>query len=222
MRVLIVEDDPLLKNSLIRTMQTAGHVVDHSADGETALHMLRSQAYDLLLLDLGLPRMDGLELLEHLRAEHSAIPIPVLILTARDSVEDRVRGLDLGADDYLVKPFSMAELEARVRALSRRGYGHNPIIACGGLTFDSIHRRALVEGTILDLSQKELALLETLLLNMGYVVSKDQMLDRLYGYDEEASPNAIEVCVHRLRKKLEPSGANIRTLRGLGYLLDKA
>jgi two-component system OmpR family response regulator len=219
MRVLIVEDDPLLQDSLARAMRAAGYAADQAMDGESALGMMAEGCFDLILLDLGLPRMDGLAVLSQMRAH--GCRSAVLILTARDGVEDRVRGLDLGADDYLAKPFSLAELEARVRALLRRGQGSGPMIACAGLSFDTVGRRALVEGTPLDLSSRELSVLETLLLRMGKVVGKEQLIESLCAYGEEVSQNAIEVYVHRLRKKLEPAGVAIRTLRGLGYLLDK-
>lgn len=220
MRVLIVEDDPLLQDSLARAMRAAGYAADQALDGESALGMMAAGGFDLVLLDLGLPGLDGLAVLSRLRA--LGCRAPVLILTARDGVEDRVRGLDLGADDYLAKPFSLAELEARVRALLRRGQGSGPTITCAGLGYDTVGRRALVEGVPLDLSSRELAVLETLLLRLGQVVGKEQLIESLCTRDEEVSLNAIEVYVHRLRKKLEPAGVAIRTLRGLGYLLDKA
>jgi len=149
--------------------------------------------------------------------------VPVIILTARDAEEDRVKGLDLGADDYMVKPFSLPELEARVRALLRRGQcGVNPVYTCGALTFDSVGRRAAIRGETLDLTMRELSVLEALMSRIGWVISKEQLLERLYSYSEEASSNAIEVYIHRLRKKIEPAGVTIRTIRGLGYLIDRA
>jgi len=221
MRILIVEDDEILSDSLIRAMAGAGYATDHAADGEHALAMLLDGHYDLAILDLNLPRLDGLAILKQVRVRKPALP--VIILTARDSVEDRVRGLDLGADDYLAKPFSVAELEARVRALLRRGQGGGgATLACGSLTFDSIGRRAMLDGTAVELSARELSVLETLLFRQGKVVSKDQLIESLCAWGEEVTPNAIEVYMHRLRKKLEPGGVAIRTVRGLGYLLDKA
>lgn len=220
MRILIVEDDEILANSLVRAMTCAGYVSDHVADGAQALAMLQDGCHDLAILDLNLPRMDGLMVLRQARAEKRTLP--VIILTARDSVEDRVRGLDLGADDYLTKPFSLAELEARVRALLRRGHGAAVTLACGKLEFDSVGRRATLLGEPVELSARELAVLETLLFRQGKVVSKEQLVESLCGFGEEMSHNAIEVYVHRLRRKLQPGGVDIRTVRGLGYMMDKA
>ena len=149
--------------------------------------------------------------------------VPVIILTARDGVGDRVKGLDLGADDYLVKPFVLAELDARVRALIRRGQcGVNPLYSCGTMTFDSVGRRAAINGEQLELTTRELSVLEALMSRTGWVVSKEQLLERLYSYAEEASGNAIEVYIHRLRKKIESAGVTIRTIRGLGYIIEKS
>ena len=216
-RVLIVEDDPLLQDSLTRAMHAAGYAGDQAGDGELALRLVRGGGFDLVILDLGLPKMDGLQVLREMRGSGSRTP--VLILTARDGVEDRVKGLDLGADDYLTKPFSLAELEARARALLRRGQGGTPLLTCGTLAYDSVGRRATLGNEAVELSQRELSVLETLLFRQGKVVSKEQLIESLCGYSEEVSGNAIEVYVHRLRKKLEPAGVSIRTLRGLGYLL---
>ena len=220
MRILIVEDDEILANGLIRAMTAAGYASDHVADGEQALSMLLDGCYDLAILDLNLPRLDGLMVLRQVRAEKRTLP--VIILTARDSVEDRVRGLDLGADDYLSKPFSLAELEARVRALLRRGQGAAITLCCGNLEFDSVARRASLAGEPVELSARELAVLETLVFRQGKVVSKEQLVESLCTFGEEVSHNAIEVYVHRLRKKLQPGGVDIRTVRGLGYMMDKA
>ncbi len=219
MRVLIVEDDPILQDSLARAMRAAGYATDLAMDGEAALSLLRAGGFDLVILDLGLPRLDGLQVLSRHRAAGHLTP--VLILTARDGVEDRVKGLDLGADDYLTKPFSLAELEARARALLRRGQGGSPHLTCGALDYDTVGRRASVAGEALELSQREVSVLESLLFRQGKVVSKDQLIESLCGYGEEVSANAIEVYMHRLRRKLEPAGVTIRTLRGLGYLMDK-
>ncbi|HEX8978073.1 MAG TPA: response regulator transcription factor [Parasulfuritortus sp.] len=221
MRILIVEDDEVLADSLIRAMAAAGYAADHVADGERALAMLLDGCYDLAILDLNLPRLDGLMVLRQVRAARKAMP--VIILTARDTVHDRVLGLDLGADDYLTKPFSLAELEARVRALLRRGQGGGgTTLNCGTLEFDSVGRRVTLAGEPVELSARELAVLETLLFRQGKVVSKEQLIESLCAWSEEVTPNAIEVYMHRLRKKLESGGVRIRTVRGLGYLMDKA
>jgi two-component system OmpR family response regulator len=222
MRILIAEDDEVLADGLIRCMRQAGYAVDRVASGAEADVLLKGgQTFDLVVLDIGLPQMDGYSVLRNLRSRNSRTP--VIMLTARDQVADRVKGLDLGADDYLVKPFSLEELEARVRALLRRGQcGVNPQLSCGALTFDSVARRAAIDDQPLELTPRELALLEALMLRPGWVVSKEQLLERLYSYAEEASSNAIEVYIHRLRKKTESAGVTIRTIRGLGYILDQA
>jgi two-component system OmpR family response regulator len=203
-------------------MRLSGYAVDCVKDGQAAKTILSGeQPFDLVILDLGLPKVDGFSVLRNLREKNRQVP--VIILTARDAEEDRVRGLDLGADDYMIKPFSLPELEARVRALIRRGQcGVNPVYSCGTLTLDSVGRRAMIDGATLELTTRELSVLEALMLRTGWVVSKEQLLERLYSYSEEASTNAIEVYIHRLRKKIEPAGVTIRTIRGLGYVIDKA
>jgi two-component system, OmpR family, response regulator len=222
MHILIAEDDEVLADGLCRSMRHQGYAVDYVNDGQEADHILRgTQPFDLVILDLGLPRLDGLGVLRNMRERNRQIP--VIILTARDAVGDRVKGLDLGADDYLVKPFILAELEARVRALIRRGQcGVNPVYSCGTMTFDSVGRRASINGEALELTTRELSVLEALMSRMGWVVSKEQLLERLYSYAEEASGNAIEVYIHRLRKKIESAGVTIRTIRGLGYIIEKS
>lgn len=221
MRILIVEDDEVLRDGLCRSMRQAGYAVDFATHGKEAAQLLPDGSYDLVILDLGLPKLDGLSVLKQLRVHNQHVP--VIILTARDGVEDRVKGLDLGADDYLTKPFSLPELEARVRALLRRGQcGTSPVMTCGALAFDSVGRRVDINGEHVELSPRELGVLEILLARVGKVVSKEQLIEHLYGHDEEASSNAIEVYVHRLRKKIESAGITIRTIRGLGYLLDKS
>lgn len=220
MRILIAEDDPLLADGLTRSLRSGEYAVDCVHDGASADHALSTQTYDLAIVDLGLPRLDGFEVLKRLR-RRAATP-PVLILTARDALQDRVRGLDLGADDYMTKPFELPELEARVRALIRRTVaGGNTLIRHGRLALDTTGRRVTVDDQPLDLTARELGVLEVLMLRSGRVVSKDQITEKLYSWNEEVGANAIEVCVHRLRKKIEPAGISIRTIRGLGYLMEK-
>lgn len=219
MRILIAEDDAIIADGLARSLRQGGYAVDWAPNGLEAETALMTVSYDLLILDLGLPKLAGLDVLKRLRARNSAVP--VLILTALDGTGDRVKGLDLGADDYMIKPFELAELEARVRALTRRSAGTAPTIQCGALTYDQNGRVAQIDGQALDLSAREIGLLEVLLTRMGRLVSKDQLVDHLCGWGEEVSHNAIEVYVHRLRKKLEPSGVKIATVRGLGYCLER-
>lgn len=221
MRILIAEDDQVLADGLQRTLRAAGAAVDHVARGDAAdAALLVSDNFDLLILDLGLPGMGGLEVLRRLRARGSRLP--VLILTAADSVEDRVRGLDLGADDYMAKPFALAELEARVRALVRRGNGAaSSLIQHGPLTYDQAGRVVTIDGKMVELSARELSLLEVLLQRAGRLVSKEQLVERLCEWGDEVSNNAIEVYIHRLRKKIERGPIRIATVRGLGYCLEK-
>ncbi|MFZ5487015.1 MAG: response regulator [Pseudomonadota bacterium] len=221
MRILIAEDDQVLADGLLRTLRNSGAAVDHVASGSEADAALMTHTeFDLLILDLGLPRMHGLEVLKKLRGRGSALP--VLILTAADSVEDRVQGLDFGADDYMAKPFSLQELEARVRALTRRKAGAtSSVIRHGPLVYDQAGRVATIDGKMVELSARELGLLEVLLQRAGRLVSKDQLVERLCEWGEEVSLNAIEVYVHRLRKKIERGPIRIATVRGLGYCLEK-
>ena len=221
MRILLAEDDVSLTEGLTHSLRQAGYAVDCVKTGAEADRAASSSEFDLLILDLGLPKMSGLEVLKRLRARQSKVP--VLILTALDGVLDRVRGLDLGADDYLAKPFALNELEARVRALTRRGHaGSSTLIRHGDLTYDQVGKVAEIRGTILELSAREMALLEILLRRAGRMVSKEQLVDHLCEWGEEVSANAIEVYVHRLRRKLEAGGVKIVTVRGLGYRIEKA
>ncbi len=220
MRILIAEDDSILADGLTRSLRNNGYAVDAVSDGVAADSALIAQEFDLLILDIGLPKMSGHDVLSRLRARNSRLP--VLILTAADSIEQRVKGLDLGADDYMAKPFSLSELEARVRALARRGAGGGAtILRHGRLVFDQTGRVALVDDQTLELSAREVSLLEILLTRSGRMVSKNQIVDHLCEWGEEVSSNAIEVYVHRLRKKIEPSGVKIATVRGLGYCLER-
>ncbi|HEU4623067.1 MAG TPA: response regulator [Burkholderiaceae bacterium] len=220
MRILIAEDDNVLADGLQRSLRQGGYAVDCVRDGMDADTALTAQTYDLLILDLGLPRLAGLEVLRRLRARNSHVP--VLILTAADAIDDRVRGLDFGADDYMAKPFALSELEARVRALTRRGAGGGPtLVKHGPLAFDAVGRVAHLHDHPLDLSAREIGLLEVLLQRTGRLVSKEQLVDHLCEWGEEVSNNAIEVYVHRLRKKIEGGGIRIATVRGLGYCLER-
>jgi len=203
MRILIAEDDQVLADGLLRSLRASGAAVDHVASGtEADAALMTNNEFDLLILDLGLPKMHGLEVLRKLRARGSSMP--VLILTAADAIEERVKGLDLGADDYMAKPFALSELEARVRALTRRGMGAtSSTIKHGPLVYDQAGRVATIDGKMVELSARELGLLEVLLQRAGRLVSKDQLVERLCEWGEEVSNNAIEVYIHRLRKKIE-------------------
>ncbi|NNM65848.1 MAG: response regulator transcription factor [Burkholderiales bacterium] len=220
MRILIAEDDQVLADGLTRSLRASHYAVDQVGDGAATDSALQTSEFDLLILDLGLPRLSGFEVLRRLRSRGNTLP--VLILTAADNVEDKVRGLDLGADDYMAKPFELAELEARVRALTRRGMGGaSPTIRHGPLSVDLPGRVVMLDDKVVDLSARELALLEVLLKRTGRLVSKDQLVDHLCVWGEEVSTNAIEVYVHRLRKKIEVGPVHIATVRGLGYCLEK-
>jgi len=215
-RILVVEDDALLAEGLTSVLTRAGHVVEHATTGRHADILLVDEAFDLVVLDVGLPDIDGFEVLRRLRQRHSATN--VLVLTARDAVEDRVRGLDLGADDYLTKPFSVNEFEARVRALLRRGAAPAAAWSVAGMTVDVAAKRIRIDDRPVDLTPREWALLELFLTHPGRVLSKDQIAESLFTFDEQLSANAIEVHVSRLRTKIQPVGAHIRTVRGFGYL----
>ena len=218
MRLLIVEDDLILKDGLERAFIKAGYAVDVISDGDAADKLLSYQAYDVIVLDCGLPKLNGFEVLKRLRVRGNKTP--VLILTALEDTQNRVKGLDLGADDYLTKPFDLEELEARLRALIRRGVsGGSANITFGELSFDTTHRQCFVKETALLLSAREIALLELLMLKAGKVVSKSKILEHLCNWDDEISENAVEVIVSRLRKKLNEFNIEVRTVRGLGYLL---
>ena len=221
MRILVAEDDPLLGEAIAEHLRRGGHAVDWVRDGVAADAALRSESFGIVVLDLGLPRVCGRDVLARMRKRASSAP--VLIITAADAIADRVAGLDAGADDYLVKPFALAELEARVRALIRRSHGRDRnVLVHGALAFDTAARSATVGGDLLELSARELAVLELLLLRSGRVVAKEQFVEHLCGWDQDVTENAIEVYVHRLRRKLEPVGIHVQTVRGLGYYLARS
>ena len=220
MRILIVEDDAALASGIARILESEGHAVDVLASGEQAVLESRQERFDLMILDIGLPGIDGFEVLRRLRA--AGQQVPVLVLTARDALDDRIRGLDIGADDYIAKPFAMPELAARVRALVRRSQAQTgPRIVHGPLTLDTVARRAQLGGEPLELAAREWAVLEVLLARVEKIVSKDSIIQAVANWGEELTPNAIEVYVSRLRSKLESAGVKIRTVRGFGYMLEE-
>ena len=219
MRILLVEDDRMIGESLIHALKSHGYAVDWAEDGQIAEESLATQEYHLVLLDLGLPKQSGLTLLR--KERRRGITTPVLILTARDAVSDRVAGLDAGADDYLLKPFALEELEARMRALLRRKGGNaDPIIEYGKTVLNPATKEIEFKGKKLLLSAREYALMYALMESPGKVVSRGQLEETLYGWNEEVSSNAIEVHIHALRKKL--GNDLIRNIRGLGYLVGKS
>ena len=218
MRLLLIEDDALLGDGIAAGLGQAGHTVDWARDGREAQLALATTTYELVVLDLGLPRLSGLEVLRGLRAKGN--DVPVLILTARDTVEDRVGGLDAGADDYLVKPFALAELNARIRALLRRAHGRSaPVIVCGKLSVDPASQRVVQDGVEIQLSPRECAILVDLLEHRGTALSRARLEEALYGWNQEVESNAVEVHIHNLRKKLGED--LIKTIRGVGYLVRK-
>lgn len=220
MRLLLIEDDPLLADGLARSLKQSGYLVDVAGDGKTAERWLETETFDLCILDLGLPDLDGSTVLQRLRGRKQSLP--VLILSARLALEERVRLLDLGADDYVVKPVALVELEARIRALIRRHQAiADPLISLGRLQLDTVGKRAWLAGNALDLTAREWAALEFLASRVNRIVSKEQITQALYSWDEEITLNAIEKFISRLRSKLEPAGITIRTVRGLGYYLEK-
>ncbi len=219
MRLLLVEDHAELAEWVTKTLRQAGYVLDVLDRGDHADTALLTQSYDLVILDLSLPGLDGLEVLRRFRAREQGAPTPVLILTARGSTEDRVRGLNLGADDYLPKPFDLAELEARIKALLRRSGNLVPTVRIGRLEFDTTTRMTTVDGRALSLTPRELAVLEVLLSRSGRPVAREALFEKVFDFDADARVEAIEIYVSRLRKKLGGAGVAINTLRGLGYLL---
>jgi len=218
MRVLLVEDDELLGDGARAGLLQVGYSVDWLKDGLAAKYALETETFDIIVLDLGLPKLAGLELLRHIRAQ--GIATPVIILTARESVEDKIKGLDAGADDYISKPFDLDELYARIRALLRRRSNRaQPTIAFANLELDPASHTLKREGKLVSLPRREFALLHKLLENTGHVLSRDQLMQSLYSWDEEVDSNTLEVHIHNLRKKLDAD--YIRTIRGIGYMVEK-
>lgn len=218
MRILLAEDDAMIGEAVVQALQDAAFAVDWVQDGPTALSSYKNEDYALLLLDLGLPGVDGLQVLKELR--HQQSELPVIIVTARDAVEDRIRGLDYGADDYLVKPFAAEELLARIRAVIRRRQGSaNPLLTTADLTLDPATRQVTHRNETQLLSAREYAILHALMQRPGGILSRDDLEDRVYGWNEEVSSNAIEFTIHSLRKKLGKSA--IKNVRGLGWMVNK-
>lgn len=223
MRILLVEDNIRLSEAVTENLSRAGFEIDPVADGESALAVLANQNYDLVILDLGLPDMDGMEVLQTLRTGKNAVP--VLVLTARDSLSDKIGGLNKGADDYMVKPFEADELIARLKALLRRpSMAVNEVITLNNLSFDTTNRQTKIGGATVELTRRETDLLEQLIRSVGKIVTKKTIETRLYSYDDKGSANSVEVLVHRLRKKLmaHEAGIEIHTLRGIGYMITGA
>lgn len=221
MRILLVEDDELIGSGIVTFLKHFGYAVDWLKDGTSALQALKLDSFDVVILDLGLPKKDGLDLLKEARSlKDRPFKTPVLILTARDTVEDRITGLDTGADDYLTKPFDLEELHARIRALQRRFVDRaDPVIKYGELVLDPAAHTVTVGGNLVNLPRREFALLQKLLESLGQVVSRETLSQTLYGWDEDVDSNTLEVHIHNLRKKI---GLNlIRTVRGVGYIVDK-
>ena len=216
MRVLLVEDDRMIGEAIKQSLKDAAYAVDWVRDGQTAMTTLESQEYGVLLLDLGLPGKDGLEVLRLLRTRGTLTPI--VIITARDALEDRIRGLDGGADDYVLKPFEMSELLARMRAVVRRRAGvAAPLLVSGALSLDPATREASIDGKSTRLSAREFALLQALMVRPGAILSRSELEDRIYGWNEEVESNAVEFLIHALRKKL---GSNsIKNVRGVGWMV---
>jgi two-component system response regulator QseB len=220
MRLLLVEDDELLGDAVKTGLtQLFSYVVDWLKDGETARTVLKSESFELIILDLGLPKLPGLSLLQSIRQESKTKNTPVIILTARESVEDRIKGLDSGADDYLVKPFDLNELSARIRALTRRSQGRaDSTLQYKNITLDPAAHSVFVNEVLINVPRREFALLQKLLENNGQVLSREQLMQSIYGW-EDVDSNALEVHIHNLRKKL--NAHFIRTIRGVGYMAEK-
>lgn len=218
MRLLLVEDDELLGDAVKAGLTQFGYVVDWLKDGEAARAAMRSESFELIILDLGLPKLSGLSFLQAIR--HDGNATPVIILTARETVEDRIKGLDSGADDYMTKPFDLNELSARVRALVRRSQGRaDSVLQYRNITLDPAAHSVYVDDILVNVPRREFALLQKLLENSGQVLSREQLMQSIYGWDEDVDSNALEVHIHNLRKKLNANF--IRTIRGIGYMVEK-
>ncbi|MBN9049398.1 MAG: response regulator transcription factor [Rhizobiales bacterium] len=219
MRILLVEDDRMIGAAVAQALKDAAYAVDWVRDGQTAIEAARSEAYDLTLLDLGLPTPDGTEVLRELRRMDRKLP--VIIVTARDAVDDRIQGLDLGADDYIVKPFEIRELLARMRAVLRRqGSGSSAILSNGTISLDPATREAVADGGTASLTAREFALLQALMLHSGNILSRTDLERHIYGWNEEVESNAVEFLIHAIRKKLGTS--SIRNVRGVGWMVDRS
>jgi two-component system OmpR family response regulator len=219
MRALLAEDDKMIGAAVVEALKDAAYAVDWVRDGDLAMEAIRNETYDIVLLDLGLPAVDGLDVLKTVRAGNARLP--VIILTARDDLDDRIRGLDLGADDYLIKPFEIRELLARMRAVMRReGSGASPILTNGGLQLDPATREASYFGEKAILSAREFALLQALLTRPGTILSRSELERHIYGWSEEVESNAVEFLIHAVRKKLGPMA--IRNVRGVGWMVDRS
>ena len=219
MRLLLVEDDVMVASGIKLGLTNAGYTVDWVGSAERAEQALESDSFDLAIVDIGLPGIDGLELTRRLRTR--GLTMPVLILTARDALHDRVQGLDLGADDYMLKPFELPEMLARLRALLRRSQAAtSAVLGFGPLEMDTAHRRVTLAGQPMELGPREWTVLEYLLMQAPKPAAKDKLLQALTGWDKEITPNAIEVYVSRLRAKLDPAGVSLRSIRGFGYRLE--
>ncbi|RUR30143.1 response regulator transcription factor [Vreelandella andesensis] len=219
MRILLVEDDPSLASGIRMALKPEHYTVDHLADGDNALHALKNEPFDAVILDLGLPTIDGMEVLRAIRRHGSQLPI--LVLTARDAVDNRIEGLDAGADDYLTKPFEVAELKARLRALLRRSQGQtSSLLTCRGISLDPQTLQVSYQHHVITLSRRELTLLQEFMSHPGRVFTRDTLARLVYGWEEDVESNAIEVHIHHLRRKLFPEV--VRTVRGIGYVMDKA
>jgi two-component system response regulator QseB len=218
MRLLLVEDDESLGDAVKTGLMQFGYIVEWLKDGEAARAAIKTESFELIILDLSLPKLSGMRLLQVIRNDHNATPI--IILTARDSIQDRIKGLDNGADDYITKPFDLNELSARIRALIRRSQGRaDTILQYANVTLDPAAHTVMVDQEFINVPRREFALLQKLLENSGHVLSRDQLMQSIYSWDEDVDSNALEVHIHNLRKKLNAN--YIRTIRGIGYMAEK-